>query len=124
MPAGRRRRPPWRVGIVAVTLFSLSASLVFLSSAARADGSWDNANGTSTTATGLASTDSSQNALVFAIDTDHTVTSCSSTDGTCSAGQPDGSKSFEVFASAATSAVDFSVVTSAPIACAAALALK
>jgi hypothetical protein len=120
----RRRGALLQAVAVASSVLAVLTFLVVVSPPAQADGSWSNQNGTSTTADGIASTDQGGNALVFAVDTDHAVSACSSTDGSCSAGQPDGADSFEIFASTATPEVDFSVTTSAPIGCSLSLAFK
>ncbi len=86
-------------------------------------GSWQNLTGTSKQATGTAST-GDQPAKVFAIDTGKKVTDCSSPQGQCVVGQPDGPKSFEIFADPATTVVSFKVRTTAPIPCGAGLAFK
>ena len=82
---------------------------------AQADGNaWQNANGTSTTATGQATIAGGQLAMVFAFATDNPVSGCSSPAGSCSIAAPDGPNSFEVFANAGTPTVSFSVTTTAP----------
>lgn len=103
--------------LAAISIVLGVAMAVPLPSARAAGSSWQNGNGTSTTATGQATTDGASPARVFAFDTGVDVTACSSPSGTCSLGQPDGATSFEVFADSASATVSFSVTTSAPIAC-------
>src|SRR5437867_4202771 len=85
---------------------------------------WQNANGTSATATGQASTDAGQPAKVHAFDTDHAVQSCSSPQGMCVPGEPDGGSSFEIFTTTGSATVTFSVTTARPLRCGFAMPYK
>jgi hypothetical protein len=110
-------RHGWRARFAGAAILALLAAGAPGSTTAAPGDGWSNANGTSTSASGQASTGSGQPALVFAFDVGQTVTGCSSSQGPCSVAQPDGATSFEVFATTATVTLHFQVVTAQPIAC-------
>src|SRR5438132_2196060 len=111
----RRRR---RFALSLSIALLLAGVHVGLPSGVSADGDgWQNANGTSKTATGTVSTQNSEPAKAFAFDTDNAATSCTSPQGSCIAGEPDGANSFEVFTTSPSASVTFAVTTSEPIAC-------
>jgi len=113
--AGRGHRAARAAAIAAALLLSSAVPSSVPVAQAAGDG-WQNANGTSKTATGQAGA-GGQPAQVFAFDTGQTVTACSSPQGTCVIGQPDGPTWFEVFATSPATSITFSVTTAAPIAC-------
>lgn len=61
---------------------------------------------------------------MFAFDTGRKVKGCSSPQGSCVVGEPEGPTSFEVFADSPTRTITFTVRTVAPIACGTDLAFK
>ena len=83
---------------------------------------WQNGNGTSSTATGEAGT--GQAARVFAFNAGVPVIACSSPQGVCKIGIPDGPNSFEIFVNPGMTKVEFTVTTSSPIGCGAGIAFK